>query len=107
MDLSVIQNAFFETGNSLDFVESGFWENFPALKVGPFDPTSLIQPFVQPLFAEAQSSLSQFIQTLENSVNEFNTFYEAELGELETVFQTFGQDFSFVKELIEYDFYLT
>lgn len=106
MNLEVIQSAFFETGNSLDFIEQGFWSVFPALKVGPFDSVEGIAPIIQPIFDELDSNLGQFIQTINNQITElFDDVEELELPPV--LVEVFGQSLEFVKTLIEYDFYLS
>lgn len=106
MNLSYVQEAFFETGNSLNFVQQNFWAEVSPLETGPLEQVMVFgQAQAQAVLENLAPSLSQFIQTIEQLATEIYEDLEDEVVEFAD--QVFGEALTFVKDLIEYDFYLS
>ena len=104
MNLSYVQEAFFETGNSLNFVQQNFWAEVSPLETGPLEQ-AIVFGQAQTVLENLAPSLSQFIQTIEQLATEI--YEDLEDDVVEFADQVFGEALTFVKDLIEYDFYLS
>lgn len=102
MDLTYIQNQFFDTGSSLSL--SNFWADKNPLSNGAF---SAAADTFKTTFLDLKSSpdISQFILTLESYGIEIPTDFEEDFT---TAIDDFtGQVLSFGESLIEYDYFLS
>jgi hypothetical protein len=105
--IKLIQEAFFDTGASVNFDTLGVWDTFEASEVGPFDEVIQAIPGLSTLEKKAATKLVNLLSISEFG-SEQGTDADAPESNLDspTPESNFVQSLVFSAQEIIYDFYL-